>query len=143
MNVVSTDLMALACIMGSALVGGVVTVAALERGPEPEAACVAEVVHTAPAVVVGTGGAGRTVVVAPRVRMHGGHGCDAVHVDGDRAVHVRIEAVRADVERAVMRSEEARMRMEEALGRDVELRLREEMRRLERELSRLEGGVVR
>jgi hypothetical protein len=143
MNGVSTDLMALACIMGSAVVGGVVTVAALDRGPEVDAVCVSGAVHETPAVIVGLGEPGRTLVVAPRVRMRATRGCEAVVIDVDREARVHFDEVRVEMERARVRSEEARIRIEEALGREVEARLHQEMQRLEQELSRLEGEVVR
>jgi len=144
MSGMGTDVMALACILGSAAVGGTVTLAALDRGSDGAAVCVSEL-HEAPVVALSQGGNGQTIVVAPRVRVHTQHGCEAMVVDVnvDPQVRVRLDEARLRMEEARVRMEEARLRVDAELGETLELRLQEELQRVERELARLEGRAVR
>lgn len=153
MSAMGTDVMALACILGSAAVGGVVTLAALERDGGDETVCVSEVHSPAPVVALSHRGEGHAIVVVPPLDVHAPHGCGAavmVDVDVEREVRIRLDEARARMDEARARADEARSRsesaraaLEEALGRELELRLEKDLKRMQEELARLEGGRVR
>ena len=130
---IKTDVVALAAILGSAAVGGVVTLAALDRGQEPEVAdCVAASVMPAPRIVVEShaqhGDEAKTIVIAPKLHVRSTHRCGVVVVD---------EMVRVELDRALAKLDESRVKLEQVYEQDLELRLNEEMARLEKELARL------
>lgn len=157
MNVWGTDVMALACILGSAAVSGAATMAAFDGGDDSASVCVSGVSHGDAAVVMSLGEGAQTIVVRPRVRIHAAQGCEPLVVDVGEATTIRLDEVRARVERARARSERARARAEEVRARaeeararvdagldgELEARLQREMERLEKELARLDGVVVR
>ena len=110
MSGLGTDVVALACILGGAAVGGVVSLAAWDGGAhEHEVLCTVEA-QAAPRVVVAMGGDEKSIVVAPRVQVHSQHGCEAVVVD--EHVRVRMDEARMQMERARDRMERARVRLE-------------------------------
>ncbi len=169
MRGLGTDVLAVACIVGGAAVGGGATLAALRDGAPQR--CETQTIAI-PRVAVRVGG-GRDVVVRPRVvRVEHGHGCATVVVGED--VNVRLDEARARVEVARMRVERAReqvdavrVRADEARQRADEMRARadamrqvieetrlqaevptdeirakvqQELSRIEKELARLDGG---
>ena len=71
-----TDILALACIAGSAATSGAVTLAFLD-GPDPvQGNCAVEEFTVAPNVVVSGRGSTRAIVLAtPRVHVHASHDC--------------------------------------------------------------------
>lgn len=164
MNGWSTDVVAVACILGSAAVSGGATVAALDgAGGSADVSCVSAAVPEATVVVRGGRGAG-VVVMSPRIHRASVEGCRTVVVDVDQQVDVRLDRVRVRMDDVQARMEEARARMEEArermreaqaraaeaeaqvdakLGEELQERLAQEMKRLERELARLEDVTVR
>lgn len=124
-----TDVMAMAVIMTSGAVGGVVTLAALQRsGNAGTVECMTTAVMPAPTVAIESSH-GHTVVVAPRVRVHAAHGCGSVLVG---------ERVQADLERALSELETTRIQLNEVYPADLQRRLDEEMAKVEAELARLD-----
>ena len=85
--------MALACVLASGAVSGVVTVAALERGHEERTVCVGEIGVFAVPVVVGV----------------------------DAGVLLSFEDARVELEAARTRSRAARVLLSEALSRELQL----------------------
>ncbi|HKJ01414.1 MAG TPA: hypothetical protein VJ997_03135 [Longimicrobiales bacterium] len=146
MNRIGTDVVALAAILGSGAVAGVVTLAALDRGHEPAPAeCQAVSVVAAPRVVVSSSHNGHSIVIAPSARVRAAGRCP----DGVDAVVVD-EVVRADLDRALAgleqkraKLEKSRAKLEQFYGQDLERRLSEEMARLEKELARMGDEVGR
>lgn len=167
MSAMGTDVLAVACILGGAVVSGAATLAAVRQGEE--ASCTVETIAI-PRVAVGVGSGDGNVVVRPRVvRVHrgGSHGCATVVVDD--GVRIRMDEVRARVgeararaEQARVRADQARMRVEQVRVRAVQAkvlaeqarlrtitvpadqlqeRLREEIARLQEELARLDEGA--
>lgn len=132
MSGISTDVIALGAILGSAAVGGVVTLALADRPADSEwevsYECATTVVETAPHVVVSVGGVGEAVVVAPDVSVREEPCAKVVRIDEMNAVH--LDRARAEMDRARARMERARHRME-----------RVEMRELERHLERYNGEL--
>ncbi len=122
MGGISTDVIALGAMLGSAAVGGAVTLAlAGEESPqrhEVSVECVQTVVETAPRVSIAIAGEGETVVLAPRVSVRTTEPCVGL---------VQLERLEREL---------ARRRAEF----DIDARLEEEMRRLEERLERLDGG---
>lgn len=103
MNGWGTDVLALACILGGAVVSGAVTVSALEPGDGGRTGCVAEVgAFTIPVVVA---------------------------VDADVLL---LDEARMQLEAARARSEVVRALIEEAWSRELQLRLEKEAKGLER-----------
>jgi hypothetical protein len=107
MNGISTDVIALAAILGSAAVGGVATLALTDGGSNDFSfECATTVVETAPRVVVSLGGADGAIVVAPDVRVHTEEACSNVvrlnvhEMDRarQRVGRVRIEGLQGEVE---------------------------------------------
>lgn len=162
MSALGTDVMAVACILSGAGVGGVTTAALMHRDAGPaEVACAGAAIHTSPRVVVSMDNGKGTVVVAPRVRIHASHNCGTFVVDMDSDVQVNMREMRARMDEARARMEEARSRMEEARNRvetaraadgsalnadiqkRVEKQLQEQMERLDREMAKLDAGTGR
>jgi len=110
MSGLGTDVVALACILGGAAVGGVVTLGARDGGAHQHEVLCAVEAQTAPRVVVAMGGDEKSIVVAPRVQVHAQHGCEAVLVD--ERVRVRMDVARMEMERARERMGRARVRLE-------------------------------
>jgi len=129
MNRLGSDVVALAAILGSGAVGGVVTLAALERGPQPAVEeCFAASAMPAPRIVVESGHGSHSIVVAPRLHVSATHGCGVVVVD---------ELVQEELDKALAELDESRVKLERIYGQDFERRLKEEMAQLEVELKRL------
>jgi len=93
MNGWGTDALALACVLASGAVSGVVTVAALERGREERTVCVGEVGAFAMPVIIAVG---------PEALL-------------------RFEEARVELEAARVKSEVARSLLDEALSRELQL----------------------
>lgn len=129
MNRLGSDVVALAAILGSGAVGGVVTLAALERGSQTAAEeCFAASAMPAPRIVVESGHGSHSIVVAPRLHVRATHGCGVVVVD---------QLVQEELDRALADLDESRVKLEQVYGQELEKRLNEEMARLEIDLKRL------
>jgi hypothetical protein len=163
MSALGADVMAVACIVGSAAVSGATTMALARghHGADAVVACgaVAPMAATTPLVLSLDGGKA-TVVMTPRVRIRTGHGCAAIGVDVGRDVQMSIDEAMARSREARVRMEEARVRIEEAQRRMEEARVRglttndemraridkriqERMKRLDKELAKLDAGTGR
>jgi len=166
-----TDVLALACIVGGAGLGGVVTVGLLfgsnDARQDMDCAVVTSEV-TSSRVAVSMGGNEQIIVVAPRVRMHQPH---CVQVDFDEAafefeMQMELENAQVQMEQARMEMEMAREMIElkamnfeglnvklEGLGfefdigdrisEQIERSLQQEMAQLEKELKRLDEEIGR
>jgi hypothetical protein len=120
MSGLGTDVVALACIVGGAVVSGTATLAMRADPHRVDAACAVEMVES-PNVVVALGDSREHIVVAPRVRLHTSHGCG--HAVSEE-VQVRVEAARHEMERARERAERTRERVERARERMERARVR-------------------
>jgi len=155
MSVLGTDLMAVACIVGGAAVGGATTMRLLDgHDAHARVACVGTTVHASPRVVVSMDGGKGTVVLAPRVRVHANHDCTAFVVESSGDIQANMAEVRARMEEARARMEDARARMDAAratsgsalsaqIQEQVEKQLQEQMQRLDQELAKLDEGAGR
>ena len=72
-----TDMMALACIVGSGAVGGAATLAAMGNHQQMDYHCVVEDAGANPEVMVVTGVRAPSVVVTRNVRVHASQDCQA------------------------------------------------------------------
>jgi len=107
-----TDIVALACIVGSAATSGAATLAFLDGDNSSPADCAVETMSVSPNLVVsGIGGHHAVVMATPRVRVESAGDCR--QVIGER-VRVDLERVRRDMDRARIQIEVARAQAEEA-----------------------------
>jgi len=119
-----TDIVALACIVGSAATSGAATLALQNRDAPASADCRVEALMVSPNVVVsGTHGSRAVVLSAPRIRVQGARDCRTVVGE---EVRIDMERMRRDVERARAQVEEARARAEAARERVRVIRIRED-----------------
>ena len=120
MSGISTDVIALAAILGSAAAAGAPTVAlSSDRSDDFAFECATTVVETAPRVVVTLGGDEGTFVVAPDVQVHTEEACSnvvSVNMHGMDRAAAEMDRVRARVDRARERYERLR-EVEGDLGR--------------------------
>lgn len=107
-----TDLVAVACILGGAAVGGAATMAVVEghRGYD-QTACVRAAVDVHPRVVISLDGGRSTVVMTPRVWVHPNHDCVVWSGDAVRSFHVKMHSMRARMERERVRAERLHVRI--------------------------------
>jgi hypothetical protein len=138
MSGLGTDMVALACIVGGAAVGGFATLASQDGGHEHlDVACVEAV--ESPQVVVALGDGAESFVVAPNVQVHASHECHAVqeevHVIRMREARHEMERARERVERAQERMERVRVRLERVDRQELD----EARRKLEAAGLQLEG----
>jgi hypothetical protein len=122
-----TDILALACIAGSAATSGAVTLALFDGHDPAQANCAVEGFALAPNVVVsGRSGARAIVMTTPRVHVHASHDCKAVVSEN---VRIRMEHMRHEMEEARVRIEVERVGAEEARVRGEILRLQADQAR--------------
>jgi hypothetical protein len=115
-----TDMLAVACILGGAVVGGMATVAYLAVQGDTPAGCTIETVTATPNIVVSRRGESRAVVLTtPQVRVHSRGGC-AHWVPAEVSVQVRDG--HREVEEFRVQMEESRARMQETMKTMVHLR---------------------
>ena len=148
MSSFGTDIVALACIAGSAATSGAVTLAFLDGDHGADAPCAVEALAVTPRVVVSGNGGTETIVMAtPNVRIQSSTKCGAWHPEHIhiRTKHMRremedarvhIEVARASAERARERAEVVRMRIREAREGESEAREGFERMRAEMEAAR-------
>ena len=107
-----TDIVALACIVGSAATSGAVTLAFLDGGENVKADCAVEAFTVSPNLIVSGRSGARTVVMrTPQLRLHSAHDCGVVVTEG---VQIHMQDVRQEVERVRVRVEVARAEAEAA-----------------------------
>ena len=163
MSGISTDVIALAAILGSAAAAGATTMAlSSDRSAHSSFDCVTTVVETAPRVVVSLGGDAGTFVVAPDVDVRTEETCSNMTRRGrvERLHQVEGEVARREIDIDGLKIEleglEGVMMMElgglgellemelegldEMLEMEIDGRLEDEMRKLEEKLERLERG---
>jgi molecular chaperone DnaK (HSP70) len=117
-----TDIVALACIVGSAATSGAATLALQNREAPASADCSVEALMVSPNVVVSRAHGSHAVVLStPRIRVRGARDCRTVVGE---EIRIDMERVRRDVERAKAQVEEARVRAEGARVRAAEARER-------------------
>jgi hypothetical protein len=117
MKGISSDVIALAAVLGGAAVAGVVTLALVsgDRAEEYAYECIVTEVETAPHVMLSLSTGGSSIVVAPDVSFGTSEACASVHVERielegrhlDRA-HERMDRARERVERTQERVEHTR-----------------------------------
>ncbi len=153
-----TDVMALGCIAGSALVGGAATAAALHRGHDARVDCALEASALAPRIAIAHGGRAHTVVVAPtaRVRYHRNcadamDGAVEVHVGNhlvdldaqleklDQALEIQMDGLESQIEAQI----EAQLKAQGEQQVGAEAQLREAVRQMERAQARVKVVVGR
>jgi len=116
-----TDILALACIAGSAATSGALTLAFMDGHDPAEQNCAVEAFSVAPNVVVsGRAGARAVVLATPRVHVHASHDCRRVVSE---KVRIRMEGMQREMEEARIRIEEARVGAEEARAKGEIMRL--------------------
>jgi hypothetical protein len=126
-----TDIVALACILGSAATSGAVTMAFLDGHPPAHADCAVEAFSVSPNVVVSGGDGVHAIVMAtPRVHMRSAHDC---RFAVGEEIRVDLEKVRREMDRARIRVEVARAGAEEAREAARIVRIRGNEARLLRE----------
>lgn len=126
-----TDIVALACIVGSAATSGAATFAFLDRGDPVQADCAVEALSVNPNLVVSRiDGAHAIVITGPRMHGHTAHGCQAVVA---KEVRVNLEMMRREMEHTRMQLEVVRGQAEEARAAAGMVRLRGREARLLRE----------
>jgi hypothetical protein len=130
-----TDVVALACILGSAATSGAVTWACLDGDGPAKADCAIEAFSVSPNVVVSHGGRGHAIVMTtPRVHLAQAEDC---RVRVGEEIRVDMENVRREMERARIRIEAARAGAEEARSAARIIRIQgDEARLLREEVSR-------
>lgn len=152
-----TDVLALACIAGGALVGGVATMAMAAGGHDHdrhavECVRVEDVGHTASVAVSVSGVGAETIVVAPRVRTHQAHcvtleefewtGHEQRHLEVARvqmeAARQKLQAKRLELDGLELRLDASFEGMEEEITFEIQEALEQELQRLEVELIRLD-----
>ncbi len=117
-----TDIVALACIVGSAATSGAATLALQNREGPASADCSVEALMVSPNVVVSRAHGSHAVVLStPRIRVRGARDCRTVVGE---EIRIDMERVRRDVERARVQVEAARVRAGEARVRAEEARVR-------------------
>ena len=142
MRGISSDVIALAAVLGSAAVAGVVTLA-LVRSDAGEFAyeCVVARAETAPHVVLALNGGETSVVVAPAVQISTAEACTEVHVERLDADERHLERARRELERVQERMERSRDRLTDRVERERVERA-ERLDRLER-VERVRGEALR
>jgi len=116
-----TDILALACIAGSAATSGALTLAFMDGPGSAQADCAVEAFSVAPNVVVsGRDGARAVVLATPRVHVHASHDCRRVVSE---RVRIRMEGMQREMEEARIRVEAARARAEQSRARAEIIRL--------------------
>jgi len=130
-----TDIVALACILGSAATSGAVTLAFLDGDHPAPPNCAVEAFSVSPNVVVAEGSGAHAIVMAtPRVHMRSAHDC---RFAVGEEIRVDLENVRREMERARVRIDLARAGAEEARDAARIIRIRGgEARLLREEVSR-------
>jgi hypothetical protein len=130
-----TDIVALACILGSAATSGAVTRAFLDGNPPAQADCAVEAFTVSPNVVVSGGnGAHAIVMTTPRLHMQSVRDC---RLSVGEEVRIDLEKARREMEKARVRIEVARAGAEEARESARRIRIQgSEARLLREEVSR-------
>jgi hypothetical protein len=130
-----TDIVALACILGSAATSGAVTMAFLDGNPPAQADCAVEAFTLSPNVVVsGRHGAHAIVMTTPRLHVQSARDC---RLTVGEEVRIDLEKARREMERARVRIEVARAGAEEAREAARMIRIEgSEARLLREEVSR-------
>lgn len=145
MSRLRSDMVAIACILGSAAVGGAATLAMADNGGHLHKGCTVDAAGIVPTIAISHAGRGRAVVVKPDVRVHTVRDCVSdvhevveVHLDNslrhldaelehlDQALAIQLEGLEAQIQaeveanlEAALHFEEARQKMEEAKVRVV------------------------
>jgi hypothetical protein len=128
-----TDVVALACIVGSATASGVVTLAFMDGEGASQPPCPVEAFSVSPNVVLSHGGEAHAIVMtAPRLRIRSA-GAQDCSVAVAKKVRVDMEVMRRQMEEARARMEEARLEAREVREAAREARIREREIRMSKE----------
>jgi len=128
-----TDVVALSCILGGAVVSGAATVAVMEGGGESHIRCGVEAMAVSPTIAISHGGEARAIVVRPDVRVHsirdcGSSGLVEIHMDNqlrhldaqlehlDHALEVQLEQLEHQLEFELAQEMDVRVQLEEAMS---------------------------
>jgi hypothetical protein len=143
MSWLKSDMVAIACILGGAAVGGAATLAMADQGEHWDTGCAVDATAISPTIAISHSGHGKAVVVAPDVRVHAVHDCVTdvhemveIHLDHslrhldaelellDEALEIQLEGLEAQIEAEVEANLEAALHFEEAM-REVERAMEE------------------
>lgn len=138
-----TDAVALACILGSAAVGGAATLAMADVSAHPDMSCGVEAIAVSPSISISHGGHSRAIVVAPDVRVSSvsdcagvTHGLVEIHMDQhmedldahlehlDQTLEIQMEKLEQQLEMELFQEQEVQARLEMAMERLEEANIR-------------------
>jgi hypothetical protein len=136
-------MVAIACILGGAAVGGAATLALADSHSHLDTGCAVDARAFAPTIAISHNGMKRGIVVAPDVRVHGVRDCVSdvhevveIHLENslrhldaelehlDEALEIQLEGLEAQIEAEVQANLEAALQIEEAM-REVESAMEE------------------
>jgi hypothetical protein len=149
MSFLGSDIVALGCIIGSAAVGGAVTLAVMDSGEDAHFGCGVESVAVSPTIAISSGGEARAIVVAPDVRVRKLKECGSsgvVHVHVNRHVDAHLEHLDAQLEHLDEALEIQMEQLEHQLEHQLEAQIIQEIdvqARMEEALSRMEDARIR
>jgi hypothetical protein len=137
-----SDLVAIACVLGGAAVGGAATFAMMD-GAEHSSRCGISRTAVSPKIAISGRGKARAIVVTPDVRVHakgdcvsGAHEIVEIHLENqleqldaqlehlDHVLEVQLEGLEAQIEAEVAAEMDARFKYEEAVRQIEEARVR-------------------
>ncbi|MGD2123286.1 MAG: hypothetical protein PVJ76_16150 [Gemmatimonadota bacterium] len=138
MSWLKSDMVAIACILGGAAVGGAATLALADSGSFGDPGCTVDARALSPTIAISHGRRGQAIVVAPDVRVHAVRDCVSdvhemveIHLDNrlrhldaelellDETLEAQLEGLEAQIEAEVEANLEAAFQIEEAM-REVE-----------------------
>ena len=147
MSWLGTDLVALTCIAGGAVVGGAATLELMDFLPDSNVACAVEarsVPHQR--ISISHGSEARAIVVTPGIRVRSLDGCEN---GAGKLVQVRVERELGNLEAELAEMEEALELQMEALEGQLEVELaqqieaKSQLREAVRQMERARVKIVR
>jgi hypothetical protein len=158
MSWLKSDMVAIACILGGAAVGGAATMAMADQGGHWDTGCAVDAAAISPTIAISHSGHGRAIVVAPNVRVHAVRDCVSdvhetveIHLDNklqqldaelellDEALEVQLQGLEAQIEAEVQANLEAAFHFEEAM-REAERAIQEA--KVKVVVERAGGGTI-
>lgn len=150
MSWLKSDIVAIACILGCAALGGAATLAMADQGEHWDTGCTVDATAVAPTIAISHSGHGRAIVVAPDVRVRSVHDCASdvhemveIHLDNslrhldaeleqldaelsqlDQVLEIQLEGLEAQIEAEVEANLEAALHFEEAVREIEEAKVR-------------------
>lgn len=138
-----TDAVALACILGSAAVGGAATLAMADGSAHPDMGCGVEAMAVSPSIAISHGGHSRAIIVAPDVRVSSvsdcagaAHALVEIHMDQhmeqldahlehlDHALEIQLEGLEQQFEMEFFQEQEIQAQLEAAMEQLEEANIR-------------------